>query len=161
MSTEKNLKSAFAGESQANKKYLAFARKAEEEGYKGIAKLFRATAEAETLHALTHLKVLGMINSTEENLKAAIEGETYEFTEMYPNFIAEAIEEGNTAAKRAFHLANEAEKIHAELYKKALENLNEDANYHVCGVCGYVSEGSAPDKCPICGAPATKFVNVG
>ena len=161
MSTEKNLKSAFAGESQANKKYLAFAKKAEEEGYKGIAKLFRATAEAETLHALTHLKVLGMINSTEENLKAAIEGETYEFTEMYPKFISEATEEGNTAAKRAFHLANEAEKIHADLYKKALENLNGDAEYFVCGVCGYVSEDSAPDKCPICGAPATKFTNVG
>ncbi|MHB8169930.1 MAG: rubrerythrin family protein [Thermincolia bacterium] len=161
MNTEKNLKTAFAGESQANQKYLAFAQKAEEEGYKGIAKLFRATAEAETLHAMSHLKVLGLINSTEENLKAAIEGETYEFTEMYPGFIAEAVEENNAAAKRTFHLANEAEKIHAELYKKALENLNHDADYFLCGICGYVNENSAPEKCPVCGAPSARFKNIG
>lgn len=161
MNTDKNLKESFAGESQANRKYLAFAQKAEEEGHKGAAKLFRAAAEAETLHALNQLKLMGQINSTEENLKAGIKGETYEFTEMYPGFIEEAKKEENTAVQRTFHLANEAEKSHAALYKDALENLNADSDYYFCGVCGYVNKNEAPAKCPVCGAPASKFKNIG
>lgn len=160
MSTQENLKTAIAGESQANRKYTAFAKKADEEGHKGVAKLFRAAAEAESLHALNQLKVAGFVKSTEENLKAAIEGETYEFTEMYPGFIDEAAKENNSAAKRAFSLANEAEKSHAQLYKKALENPGLDTDYYFCGVCGYINENSAPDKCPVCGAPASMFVNI-
>ncbi|WP_003543418.1 rubrerythrin family protein [Desulfotomaculum nigrificans] len=163
MSTENNLKAAFAGESQANRKYLAFAAKADQEGYPGVAKLFRAAAEAETIHALSELKALGLVKSTAENLQAAIEGETYEFTEMYPDFIKTAEEEGNNQAKRVFHFANEAEKVHAELYKKALAALEkkEDIDFYLCPVCGYIHEGSAPDKCPICGAKGSSFKNVG
>ncbi|PKM80297.1 MAG: rubrerythrin [Firmicutes bacterium HGW-Firmicutes-14] len=163
MSTENNLKAAFAGESQANSKYLAFAQKADEEGYPGVAKLFRAAAEAETVHAISELKALGAVKSTAENLKAAIEGETYEFTEMYPGFIKEAEKEGQNRAKAVFDLANEAEKVHANLYTKALEALEQkkDIEYYVCEICGNVEEGSAPDKCSICGAPKEKFKNVG
>lgn len=163
MSTEENLKAAFAGESQANRKYLAYAAKADEEGYPGVAKLFRAAAEAETIHALAHLKVMGVVKSTAENLKDAIKGETYEFTEMYPGFISEAEAANNTAAKRTFNLANEAEKTHAEYYTKNLEALDKKANvdYYLCTVCGNLHEGSAPEKCSVCGAPASKFKNVG
>jgi rubrerythrin len=161
MSTENNLKTAFSGESQANHKYLAFAQKADEEGRNGAAKLFRAAAEAEAIHAFNHLKVLKAINSTEENLRAAIEGETYEFTHMYPGFIAEAEAAADQAARRTFHLANEAEKSHAELYKKALQSLEQDEEYYFCSICGYIHERSAPEKCPVCGAPAGKFRNVG
>lgn len=160
MSTQSNLKTAIAGESQANRKYQAFAQKAEEEGHKGVAKLFRAASEAESLHALNQLKIAGLVKSTEENLKAAIDGETYEFTEMYPGFIEKAAEENNPAAKRAFELANEAEKSHAALYKKALQNPDHDTDYYFCGVCGYINEGSAPDKCPVCGVPSSKFRNI-
>ena len=161
MSTEDNLKAAFAGESQANRKYLAFAKKADEEGNPGVAKLFRAAAEAETIHAHMHLGVLGGVKSTAENLKAAIEGETHEFTEMYPEFIKEATDDAK--AKRAFELANEAEKSHADLYNKALVAMDQkaDTEYFVCEVCGYVTEGSAPDVCPNCHAPKSKFKNVG
>lgn len=161
MSTQENLKTAIAGESQANRKYAAFAQKADEEGFKGVAKLFRAASEAESLHAINQLKVAGMVKSTEENLKAAIEGETYEFTEMYPGFIDEADAENNPAAKRAFQLANEAEKSHAGLYKKALENPDKDLDYYLCGICGYINEDSAPVKCPVCGAPSSMFKNIG
>lgn len=128
-----------------------------------MAKLFRAAAEAETIHAHSHLRALEGIKSTAENLQAAIDGETYEFTEMYPGFIKEADAEGAKQAKRSFELANEAEKVHAELYKKALASLEQkaDTDYFVCGVCGYIHEGSAPDKCPVCGAPSNKFKNVG
>jgi len=163
MSTDNNLKSAFAGESQANRKYLAFAAKADEEGFPGVAKLFRAAAEAETIHALSHLKAMGAVKSTADNLKTAVEGETYEFTSMYPGFIVEAEKEAANQAKISFELANEAEKVHAELYKKALAALDQkvDADFYVCGVCGNIAEGSAPDKCPICGAPAGKFKNAG
>lgn len=163
MSTENNLKAAFAGESQANRKYLAFAQKADAEGFHGVAKLFRAAAEAETIHALAHLRALGVVKSTKENLEAAVTGETYEFTEMYPGFIAEANEEGVNQARISFEMANEAEKVHAELYKKALSMLDQKSNedFYVCEVCGNLSEGSAPDKCPICGALASKFKNVG
>ncbi len=160
--TDVNLKTAFAGESQANRKYLAFAVKAEEEGYTQIAKLFKAAAEAETIHALNHLGTTGQIKSTMENLNAAISGETAEFQEMYPGFITTAKQEGNKQATWSFDVANRVEQIHANLYKKALNDLKnkkspENVEYYVCGVCGNTVEGSPPDKCPICGAPKEKF----
>jgi len=160
--TEKNLQDAFAGESQANRKYIAFAKKAESEGHSQIAKLFRAAADAETVHALNHLRELGGIKSTKENLEAAISGESYEFQSMYPQMIEEANAEGAKAAMRSFHLANEVEKIHAALYKKAIDNLgkNSEVDYHVCQVCGNTAEGEPPDKCPICGAPKKMFKKV-
>ncbi|HHU86408.1 MAG: rubrerythrin family protein [Pelotomaculaceae bacterium] len=163
MKTDQNLKEAFAGESQANRKYLAFAKKADEEGYTSVAKLFRAASEAEAIHAYSELKAMGGIKTTAENLQTAIDGETYEFTVMYPGFIRDAEEEAANQAKRAFSLANEAEKVHAELYRKALAALEkkEDLEYFLCTVCGYIHENSAPDKCPICGAMAKAFKNVG
>lgn len=163
MSTEQNLKSAFAGESQANRKYTAFAKKAEEDGYPGVAKLFRAAAEAEAIHAFSELKAMGAVKSTAENLQAAIDGETYEFTTMYPGFIKEAEEEAANQAKRAFSFANEAEKVHAELYNKALAALESkpDIEYFLCTVCGYIHENGTPDKCPVCGASSKAFKNVG
>lgn len=159
MKTEKDLSAGFAGESQANMKYLAFAEKAESEGYMQAAKLFRATAEAERIHAHSHLKTLGLIKTTADNLATAISGETYEFTEMYPEFIKDAKAEGHTAALRSFTLANEAEKVHAELYKKALTTLDEHASfdYYLCTICGHIHEGGAPDTCPICGAKAQAY----
>jgi rubrerythrin len=160
--TEKNLKDAFAGESQANRKYLAFAKKAEEEGYKAVAKLFRAAAEAETVHAHNHLRELKGIRSTKENLEEAINGESYEFLTMYPAMIEEAAAEGNKGAQRSFHIANEVEKIHHALYKKALNTLgsNIETDYHICKVCGYTAEGEAPDACPVCGAKKVAFYKV-
>jgi rubrerythrin len=160
--TDKNLQDAFAGESQANRKYLAFAKKAEEEGYKQIAKLFRAAADAETVHALNHLRELGGIKSTKENLQEAIGGETYEFESMYPQMIKEAEEEGKKRALISFNFANAVEKIHADLYKKALEAIgkNPEVDYHVCQVCGNTVEGEPPDKCPICGALKKMFKKV-
>lgn len=160
--TEQNLKDAFAGESQANRKYLAFAKKAERDGYPQVAKLFRAAAEAETVHAHAHLKTLNAIGSTEENLRDALSGETHEFSEMYPDMIAEAQAEGNKAAERSFTFANEVEKVHAALYKKALEHLGqqEDVDYYVCSVCGYTCETEAPDQCPVCKAKKTAFFKV-
>ncbi|MEJ2695794.1 MAG: rubrerythrin family protein [Candidatus Sulfobium sp.] len=152
--TEKNLKDAFAGESQANRKYLAFAKKAEQEGYGQIAKLFRAAADAETVHAHNHLKELGGIKGTSENLNEAINGEVFEFQKMYPQMIRDAEEEGSKGALRSFTFANEVEKIHADLYKKALEDIgkNADVDYYVCQICGHTAEKEAPDKCPVCGA---------
>ncbi len=157
--TENNLKEAFAGESQANRKYLAFAKKAEEEGYKQVAKLFRAAAEAETIHAHNHLRELDGIKSTKENLAEAISGETHEFQKMYPQMIDDAEAEGNKSAQRSFAFANEVEKIHAGLYKKALDNLgsNPDIDYYVCQVCGNTVENEPPDECPICGAKKQAF----
>ena len=161
--SDKNLAAAFAGESQANRKYLAFAKQADAEGHTQAAKLFRAAAEAETIHAHAHLKALGGIKSTAENLKTAVEGETYEFESMYPDFIKEAKEENNAAALRTFNLANEAEKVHAELYKKALTNLGygEAYDYYLCTVCGHIAEKDAPYKCPICGAKTQAYKNIG
>jgi rubrerythrin len=152
--SEKNLQEAFAGESQANRKYLAFAKKAEEEGFKQIAKLFRAAAEAETVHAHSHLRELGGIKATKDNLVEAISGETHEFQSMYPQMIAEAEAEGNKGALRSFTYANEVEKIHADLYQKALDAIgkNQVADYYVCQVCGNTVENEAPDECPICKA---------
>ncbi len=160
--TDVNLKTAFAGESQANRKYLAFAVKAEEEGYTQIAKLFKAAAVAETIHALNHLGTTGQVKSTMENLNEAISGETAEFQEMYPGFIKTAKQEGNRQAMWSFDVANRVEQIHANLYKKALNDLKnkkspENVEYYVCGVCGNTVEGSQPEKCPICGAHKEKF----
>ena len=160
--TEKNLKEAFSGESQANRKYLAFAKKAEDEGYRQVAKLFRAAAEAETVHAHNHLRELNGIKSTKENLEEAINGETFEFQKMYPAMIEEAKEEGNKLALRSFHLANEVEKVHAGFYKKALEALgkNKKVDYYICKVCGNTVEGEPPDVCPVCGAKKVAFYKV-
>ncbi|MEM4733703.1 MAG: rubrerythrin family protein [Candidatus Bathyarchaeia archaeon] len=160
--TEENLKAAFAGESQANRHYLAFARKAEEEGYTQIAKLFKAAAEAETVHALNHLRITGQIKSTLENLGAAVSGETFEFKEMYPDYIATAKQEGNKQAAWSFNVANQVEQIHAKLFAKAIEALKrkkplEQVDYYVCSVCGNTVEGLPPDVCLICGAPKEKF----
>jgi len=162
MSTEDNLKEAFAGESQANRKYLAFAKKAEEEGFFQVARLFRAAAEAETVHAHNHLKVLKGIKSTEDNLKAAIAGEEEEFKQMYPKFIEEAKEEGEDAALWSFDVANKVEEIHANLYQKALDNLGENVEviYYVCNFCGNTVEKEPQEICSICGAPKTEFTEI-
>ena len=165
MPTEDNLKAAFAGESQANRKYLAFAKKADQEGLNQVAKLFRAAANAETVHALNHLRVLKEVKTTEENLQEAVNGETHEFTDMYPKMIEEAEKEGNQEAKITFHRANAVEKVHAALYKKALESVKagnnlEEKEIHVCQVCGYTVEGEAPDECPICKAKKEKFKKI-
>ena len=164
MSTTDNLKAAFAGESQANRKYLAFAKKAEEEGYPQIARLFRAAAEAETVHAHAHFRVLGGVKGTEANLEAAIEGEGEEFKKMYPAFIALAEKEGNKQALMSFNFANAVEQIHYNLYKGALESFKQGkdlpkAPIFVCGICGN-TVNEAPDKCPICGAPKVRFAEV-
>ena len=163
--TSDNLQDAFAGESQANRKYLFFAEKADGAGNKQIARLFRAAAEAETVHARNHLRVLGGIKSDKENLQAAIGGESYEFTEMYPGFIGQAQKEGNKAAANSFELANKGEQIHHKLFQEALKGLEagqaaKDAPYYVCQVCGYTVEGEAPERCPICGAPKAKFKKI-
>ncbi len=160
--TEKNLQDAFAGESQANRKYLAFAKKAETEGLKQAAKLFRAAAAAETVHAHNHLRELGVVKSTKENLMAAISGESYEFQNMYPRMIADARTENNAGALKSFNYANEVEKVHAALYRKALDMLgrNVDTDYYVCSVCGYTAEGEAPDVCPVCGSKKQAFSKV-
>ena len=163
--TDKNLMAAFAGESQANRKYLAFAKKAQEEGQLGAAKLFRAAAAAETVHAHNHLGVAGGIKSTLENLKQAYEGEHYEFSTMYPDFLAKAKEEKANKAVGTFHWANEVEKVHGELYQKAIKALESGKNfpakdYYICEKCGYTIADGAPDKCPICGAPGSKFVEI-
>jgi len=160
--TEQNLKEAFAGESQANRKYLAFAQQAEKEGYKQVAKLFRAAAEAETVHAHAHLRALKGVKSTAENLKEAISGETHEFKAMYPAMIKAAQEEVHKVAERSFTYANAVEEVHAGLYQKALDNPDklEDVDYYVCSVCGYTCEKEAPEKCPVCGAAAKAFFKV-
>ncbi len=155
-----DLMTAFAGESQANRKYLAFAKKADEDGFPQVARLFRAAAAAETVHALTHFRTAGEVKTTEENLKGAIEGEHYENTSMYPDFIKDAEAEGNTKALRSFNWANEAEKVHEMLYKEALATLGkpgEEYDYYICPVCGYTHKRVAPDKCPVCGALGSKF----
>ena len=154
-----NLMEAFAGESQANRKYLAYAQKAEKEGKLNAAKLFRAAADAETLHAMKLLEVAGKIGSTADNLKDGIKGETYEYEEMYPAFVKEAEAAGNKAAVRAFTFAMKAEEVHAKLYKEALENLDEteEVFYYLCPVCGNI-EKSRPEKCSICGVSGEKFI---
>jgi rubrerythrin len=152
LKTEKNLKEAFAGESQANRKYLAWAKKADQDGNKKAAKLFRAVAEAETVHAHNHLRELGGIKSTKENLEAALSGEVFEFEKMYPAMISEAGEEGQAGAERSFNFANEVEKVHAGLFRKALDELGKDVDavFYVCQVCGHTVENEPPDECPVC-----------
>jgi rubrerythrin len=163
--TDENLKAAFAGESQANRMYLAFAKKADEEGLTQIAKLFRAAAEAETVHALNHLRVMGQVKSTLDNLGTAVSGETYEFKKMYPEFIDEAKKESNKPAQSSFDYANKVEQIHANLYQKALDALKtkkelQMVDYHVCPVCGNTFEGATPDNCPICATTKEKFMKI-
>ena len=160
--TAKNLMDAFAGESQANRKYLAFAKQAEKEGYPRTARLFRAAAEAETIHAHNHLRTAGGIKTTAENLKEALAGETHEFKSMYPEMIKTAEAEGDKNAIRTFTYANEVEKIHADLYHKAIYDLSnqEMTDYYVCSVCGYTCENEPPDSCPVCMAKAKAFARV-
>jgi rubrerythrin len=161
--SEAYLKEAFAGESQANRKYLAYAAKAEQEGYLQAARLFRAAAEAETVHAHNHLRALKAIGSTKENLADAVKGETHEFKAMYPEMIAAAKAEGAKEAERSFTYANEVEQIHAQLYQKLMDTLDgakENYPYYVCPVCGYTAEKNAPDACPVCGAKGEKFKKI-
>ncbi len=163
--TQKNLQDAFAGESQANRRYLFFADKAEKDGQSQIARLFRAAAESETVHARNHLQTMGGIKSTKENLEEAVNGENYEFTKMYPGFIEQAKAEGNQKAETSFDWANKVEKIHHGLYQKALAALETGEKlkgepYFVCQGCGYTVGGEAPEKCPVCGAPRSMFKRV-
>lgn len=163
--TMEDLQAAFAGESQANRKYTAFAQKADAEGFPQIARLFRAAAHAETVHALAHFRAMDGVATTQENLKAAIGGENYEVVEMYPEFIKDAEGEGERRALRSFSNAWEVEKGHEVLYREALALLEagekeEEYEYYVCPVCGYTHKRSAPDKCPICGAPGSRFEKI-
>ena len=163
--TQENLKVAFAGESQANRRYLFFANKAEKDVHPQIARLFRAAAEAETVHARNHLEAMDGIKSTRDNLGVAVEGEHHEFTQMYPSFIEQARAEGNDKAQVSFDYANKVEKIHHGLYQKALKALEagqklKDEPYFVCQVCGNTVAGEAPERCPICGAPRKMFKRV-
>lgn len=165
MATMDNLQAAFAGESQANRKYTAFARKAEADGFPQVARLFRAAAEAETVHALSHFRVMGGVKSTADNLKAAIEGEGFEFMKMYPEFVAEAEKEGHKPALTTFKYAMAVEKVHHELYSAALKAVEEGkdlpaAEIYVCSVCGYTVADGAPDKCPVCNSPKTRFAAI-
>ena len=165
MKTEENLKAAFAGESQANRKYLAFAKKAEQDGFAQVAKLFRAAAAAETVHALAHFRALGGVKSTEENLLEAVEGERYEFEEMYPGFVAAAEAEDHKRGRITMKNAWEVEKVHHALYTEALGAVKgggdlPEAKIWVCDVCGNTFVGEYPDICPVCGVPHTKFSEV-
>lgn len=158
MATQENFATAFAGESQANRKYLLFAEQAEKDGYPGIAKLFRATAAAETIHAFAEFRAMGGVSTTADNLQSAINGETYEFSDMYPPMVTEAQAEGNKDAARIFKFAESAEKVHAKLYKDALDDMNNtEEDYYLCPICGYIHKGSTTDPCPICGAKASIF----
>ena len=161
--TSDNLKAAFAGESQANRRYLAFAKQAEKDGHAMIAKLFRAVAAAETIHAHSHLRVMDGIGTTEENLKAAIAGENYEVVSMYPEFVGEAEKEGNKKAGTSFKWAWEVEKGHEQLFKQALAQLGKaggDLEIWVCPVCGNTCIGKPPDKCPVCNTPGTRYEKI-
>jgi rubrerythrin len=160
--TAQNLKDAFAGESQANRKYLAFAERAEDELMHGVAKLFRAVAAAETVHAHKHFRVMNGVKSTKENLQEALNGEIHEFKSMYPEMIAAAKEEGQKSAEISFHYANEVEQIHAKLYTQALEDPDKFPvqDWYVCKICGYTVAQAAPEKCPVCGAAQKNFFKV-
>ena len=164
MSTTENLKTAFAGESQANRRYLAFAKKADEEGFPQVARLFRAAAAAETVHALAHLRVLGEVKSTAENLQAAVNGENYEATTMYPDFLKEAEAAGERKAINTFSNALAVEKVHEELYRSAQETLQnrqeELYEYYVCPVCGFTHKRSAADRCPVCATSGSRFEKI-
>ena len=163
-STTEYLKEAFAGESQANQKYRAFAKQAEKDGFTNIAKLFRTTAEAERIHAEGHLRALDMVATTAENLRAAIDGETYEFTEMYPPMVEQATSDGHKASTM-FKFAVDAEEVHAQIYTKAIEAVKagkdlDVSEFYLCPVCGYIEMGSAPHQCPICGAKKMAFCQI-
>lgn len=163
--TNTNLNNAFAGESQANQRYLAYARAADREGYPAAARLFRAAAEAERVHASKHLQAAGEVKSTRENLKVAIGGEHHEFTEMYPPMITQAIVENNEAAELSFSRANTVEQIHHGLFQRALALVDsgdsqDPSPYYVCQVCGHTVIAKAPEKCPTCGAPESQFVRI-
>lgn len=161
--TAENLDKAFAGESQAAMRYLAFAEKADEEGCPGAARLFRAAARAEMVHALSHLKARGAVKETKENIAAAIEGEAYEFKEMYPAMVKDAVAENEVDARHSLEYAMSIEMIHHKLFKKALdkENANPGAlAYYVCPICGFTVADAAPKKCPYCGADETRFIRV-
>ncbi len=163
-STQDNLKTAFAGESQANRMYVAFARQAEKDGFPNVAKLFRTAAEAETVHALGHLAAMDGIKSTADNLQTAIDNETYEYTKMYPPMIEQAEGEGHKA-KHMFNYAAKAEEVHAGLYRQALEAVRqgkdlEETEFYLCPICGHVEFGKPPTTCPICGAKAEKFIQL-
>ena len=163
--TEKNLQEAFAGESQANRRYIFFADKADKEGYPQIARLFRAAADAETVHALNHFNAMDAIGSTKDNVMAASVGEHYEFTRMYPLFIDQAEQEENKRALRTFEYANEVEQVHHRHFEEALEALKDgrqlqDEPYFVCQVCGNTVPGEAPEKCPVCGATSKSFKRI-
>ena len=162
MSTKENLMAAFAGESQANRKYLAFAKKAEAEGYKAAARMFKAAAEAETFHAHAHLNAADGVGSTMDNLKAAVDGETFEFQTMYPPYLEEALAEGEDRAVRSFTYAMEAEKVHAKLFAEVLANLSKDDEsvYYLCPACGYVEKNGTPESCPICKAKGSSFIKI-
>ena len=157
--TYENLMAAFAGESQANRKYLAYSKKAEKEGNLNAAKLFKAASDAETIHALKHFEVAGKVGGTTDNLKDAVAGETHEYKEMYPDFVTEAEAAGNQAAVMSFKFAMAAEEVHARLYQEALDTLDNKAEvfYYLCPVCGNI-EKAIPEKCPICGVPGDKFI---
>ena len=157
--TYENLMAAFAGESQANRKYLAYSKKAEKEGNLNAAKLFKAASDAETIHALKHFEVAGKVAGTVDNLKDAVAGETHEYKEMYPDFVTEAEAAGNNAAVMSFKFAMAAEEVHARLYQEALDNLasKEEVFYYLCPVCGNI-EKAIPEKCPICGVPGDRFI---
>jgi rubrerythrin len=161
--TMDDLKAAFAGESQANRKYLAFAAQADREGFPRAAALFRAAAEAETIHAHAHLKAMKAVRTTRDNLKEAVDGETHEFKSMYPGMITHAKEEGEREAERSFIYANEVEKVHARLYQQVLDNLapgGPPAVYQVCPVCGFTAETEPPETCPVCGAKGKMFKRI-
>lgn len=161
--TLENLAEAFSGESQARSKYMAFAKKADDEGLPQVARLFRAAAQAEFIHAQNHLKAMEGIKSTAENLREAVDGENYEVVSMYPPFIAQAAAEEAKRAKTSFEWAWEVEKCHEELYRAALANLGKEEEayeYYVCPVCGYTHARSAPEKCPVCGTPASRFQKI-
>lgn len=165
MSTQDNLANAFAGESQANRKYLAFAKKAETDGYPQVAKLFKAAAAAETVHAHAHLRAMGDIKSTAENLQGAADGEGFEFKEMYPPYVKEAEESGEKMAEISFKNALAVEEIHFGMYNKAIEAVQggndlPERKLYVCGVCGNTVYDQAQENCSVCGAPQTKFTEI-
>ncbi|MBF0584667.1 MAG: rubrerythrin family protein [Magnetococcales bacterium] len=165
MSTQENLQHAFAGESQANRKYLAFAAKAEKEGFAQVARLFRAVAEAETIHAHAHLRAMDGVGGTVENLQAAIAGEAYEFTTMYPGFVAEAQQDGNKRAAQSMQSAMEVEKIHHRLFEQALAAVanGQDlagVDIYLCPVCGHVEFGQPPEQCPVCNVKKDKYIKI-
>jgi len=163
--TTENLQHAFSGESQANRRYLFFAKKADDEGFKQIAKLFRAAAEAETIHASNHFKRMNGLKSTEENLNAALSGENFEYQNMYPSYITAAKQEKQESAAWSFDVAGKVEQLHAVLFAKAIQTAKSKkdiapTDYYVCSVCGNTVEGTAPDICPICGSPKNVFFKV-